>query len=169
MATSEDRPIIIANTLFFKKILEEKGFSISHRFENVASSADVYVYFENPSTSNKKVNIAIIEVVSLAQVWIDIYRNVTVSSHGTSITPMNLNLGSTENSVVTVEYGGSYSFGDPTLNTVCPGGSKQNAVGGTTEVGETLIVPSGYNILVKITNKSTASTDLSVRILWWEE
>lgn len=31
------------------------------------------------------------------------------------------------------------------------------------------VIPEGFNFLVKVTNKSAAAADLSIRILWWEE
>mgnify|MGYP000651507505 CR=1 FL=1 len=160
---------VIVNQRFFYKIYEGYGFSISHRFESVSSDASVDIYFENPSGSGRTVYIVMIEVVSFAQAHIDIYRNSTVTSSGTSITPVNLNFSSTITSVANVEYGGTYTLGTLTLNTVCPGGRAIRAVGGASEVGETVIIPPGYNFLIRVTNKSTSSADLSIRIIWWEE
>jgi len=54
-------------------------------------------------------------------------------------------------------------------NSVCPGGSRVQATGGAAEVGETVVIPESFNFLVKVTNKSASATDLSIRILWWEE
>ena len=160
----------VVKTELRQKIIEGKAFSVSHRFENVASDAYVDLLFSNPSGSGKSANLVVIEVITFAQSHVDVYRGVTVTSTGTSITPLNLNLGSANESVVDVEYGGTYSpTGDPALNTVCPGGNRVRAVGGAVEVGETAIIPENYNILVRVTNKSDSSTDLSIRILWWEE
>ena len=163
-----DRTIIVQPRLFYK-IYEGKAYSVSHRYEGVASDAYVDMYFENPSGSGKKVYVAIIEVVTFAQAWVDIYRNVSVTSEGTQLTPVNLNLGSNNQSVAKVMYGGTYSVGTPALNTVCPGGSLIRAIGGATEVGETAIIPEGKNILVRVTNKSGSASDLSIRIIWWED
>jgi len=151
------------------KIEEGYAFSASRRFEGVGSGVAVDVFFENPSGSGKKANIVIIEVVSMAQAHVDIYRGNGVASPGTAITPVNLNLGSTNTSVVNVRYGGTYMLGDLALSTVCPGGSRLRAVGGAVEVGETVLVPEDRNLLVRVTNASASDTDLSVRIIWWEE
>jgi len=159
----------IFNPRFFYKIYEGYGFSVSHRFEGVASGASVDLYFENPSGSKRQVFIVVVEIVSLAQAYIDIYRGNTVTAPGTALTPVNLNFEKNIPSVVNVEYGGTYTTGTLTLNTVCPGGSKKEAVGGNAEVGETVIIPEGFNFLVRVTNQSASATDLSIRILWWEE
>jgi hypothetical protein len=159
---------LIINPRFFYKIYEGYGFSISNRFENVASDASVNIYFENPAGSGREVFIIVIDVISFAQAWIDVYRDVTPSG-GTAITPVNLNFGSAITSVATVKYGVTYSGGTLVHSTVCPGGSKVQATGGAAEVGETVVIPEGFNFLVKVTNKSTGATDLSIRIVWWEE
>jgi len=160
---------LIVNPGFFYKIYEGKGFSISHRFVSVASDASADVYFGNPSGSGRTAYIVAVEVVSLAQAWVDIYRGVTVSTPGSSITPVNLNLSSENTSVAKVEHGGEYSGGELVHSTVCLGGSHIRAIGGATEVGESVVIPEDNNFLVKVTNKSASSTDLSIRIIWWEE
>jgi len=159
----------IVNPRFFYKIYEGYGFSISHRFEGVGADSSVDLYFENPSDSGRQVFVVVVEIVSLAQAWIDVYRENTVTVSGTALTPVNLNFEKTISSVVNVEYGGTYELGTLTLNTICPGGSKKEAVGGNAEVGETVVIPPGFNFLVRVTNKSASATDLSIRILWWEE
>ena len=160
---------LLINPRFFKKIYEGYGFSVSRRFEGVASDASIDLYFENPSGSGRHVFLVSVEIVSLAQAWIDIYRGNTVTAHGTALTPVNLNFEKDIPSVANVEYGGTYTTGTLTLNTVCPGGSKKEAVGGKAEVGETAIIPPNFNFLIRVTNKSASATDLSIRILWWEE
>jgi hypothetical protein len=158
----------IFNPRFFYKIYEGYGFAVSHRFESVSSDASVNIYFENPSGSGREVFIIVVEVVSFAQAWIDVYRGVTPSG-GTPITPVNLNFAKAIGSIASVKYGVTYTGGAPVHNSVCPGGSRVQATGGAAEVGETVVVPEGFNFLVKVTNKSAAAADLSIRILWWEE
>jgi hypothetical protein len=72
-------------------------------------------------------------------------------------------------SIANVKYGVTYTGGTLAHNTVLPGGSKVHATGGIAEVGETVVIPPGFKLLVKITNKSASPADLSVRIIWWEE
>jgi len=85
------------------------------------------------------------------------------------LTPVNLNFEKNIPSIVNAEYGGTYGLGTLTLDDLCPGGSKKQAVGGMAEVGETAVIPEGFNFLVRVTNKSASDTDLAIRILWWEE
>jgi len=160
---------VMVNPRFFKEIFNGNAYSVSHRFPGVASGASVDLYFENPSGSGVTVYIIVIEVISFAQAWIDIYHGNTVSSSGTQLTPVNLNLGSNNTSRVRVEYDGTYSPGTLAVNTVCPGGSLIRAVGGVVEVGETIIIPENNNILVRVTNQSGSAADLSIRIIWWEQ
>jgi len=159
----------IVNPRFFYKIHEGYGFSISHRFTGVASGGSVDLFFENPAGSGRTVYVVAVEVASLAQAWVDVYRDNKVASSGTKLTPLNLNLGKPISSVVNAEHGGTYTLGALAHSTVCPGGSLVRAVGYVVEVGETVIIPEGYNILVRATNQSASSTDLSIRIIWWEE
>jgi hypothetical protein len=158
----------IFNPRFFYKTYEGYGFAISHRFESVASDASINLYFENPSGSGKKVFVVVIDVISFAQAWVDVYRGVTPSG-GTAITPVNLNFSKAISSIANVKHGVTYSGGTLVHNSVCPGGSKVQATGGVAEVGETVVIPEGFNFLVKVTNKSTGATDLSIRVVWWEE
>jgi len=159
----------IFNPRFFYKIHEGYGFGVSRRFEGVGADAYVDLYFENPSGSGREVFIIVIEVVSFAQAYVDIYKDNTKTAAGTPLTPVNLNFEKSVNSVVNVEYGGSYTLGSLVSNTVCPGGSRIRATGGATEVGECIIIPPDFNFLVRVTNKSASATDLSIRIIWWEE
>lgn len=44
----------IMNPRFFYKIYEGRAFSISRRFENIASDNSINLYFQNPSGSGMK-------------------------------------------------------------------------------------------------------------------
>ena len=159
----------IMNPRFEYMVYEGIGFSVSQRFEGVADDASVDVYFENPVGSGKKVYIIEIEVISLGQAYIDIYRGNTVTASGTAITPVNLNFEKATVSVCNVEHSGTYATGTLTLSAVCPGGSKKQACGGQASVGEVVVMPEGFNFLIRVTNKSGGNTDMSIRLLWWEE
>ncbi len=160
---------LVVNPRFSKKILDGYGFTASHRFTGVASGSSVDMLFENPSSSGRTVFILSIEVTALAECHIDIYRGNTVSSPGTPVTPSNLNLGSSISSVAHVEYGGSYTYGVKAKETVCPGGSKKEAIGGHAEIGENAVIPPGCNFIVHVTNASASTTDIAIEMLWWEE
>jgi len=160
---------VITNWRFFYKIYQGYGFSISHRFEGIADGSSVDVYFENPSDSGRDVFLIAIEIIAFGQCYVDIYRGNTVTVAGTPITPVNVNFEKTISSVANVEYGGTYTLGTLTLQTICPGGSRVRAVGGAAEVGETVVIPENFNFLVRVTNESGAATDISIRVVWWEE
>jgi len=164
---------IIITPRYFYKIYTGYAFSVSKRFTSVAADGVVEMYFENPSNSGRDIYVAIIECVSFAQGWIDVYRNVNITSSGTSLTPINLNFKSTNLSVVNVEYGGTYDISGAQLvhETVVSGGNRIQAIGGASEIGESVIIPSngGENFLVRFINKSGSAADMSIRALWWEE
>jgi len=160
---------VLTNQRFFKKIEDGSAFSVSNRFEAVAADGTISMYFENPSTSSKKVYVLVVQVVSMAEFWIDIYRDNTITTNGTPIDPVNLNFGSDNESVAYVEYGGVYTTGNRVHNSVSPGGTRIRAIGAAMEVGECVLIPPGNNFLVIATNKSASSEDMSIRIIWWEE
>jgi len=159
----------IVYPLFFLKIYEGKAFSISHRFEGVASDSSVDLFFENPSGSNKNVFIMAIEVASSGLFWVDIFRGNSITTSGTSLSPVNLNTSSNNSSVVSAEYGGTYATGTLVHNTVAPGGTLVRAIGSIAEVGESIVLTPGNNLLIRGTNKAGASADMSIRVIWWEE
>lgn len=158
----------ITNWRFFYKIYEGYGFAVSHRFEGVASGSTANLYFENPSGSGMEVFIITIDIVSTGQSWVDVYRGISYTG-GTSITPVNLNFSNGKSSVCTVKHTITRTDGTLVHSTVVPGGSKQNAVGGVAEVGETVVIPEGFNFSVEVTNKSDSAEDISIRVVWWEE
>jgi hypothetical protein len=160
---------ILTNSRFLKKIYDGYGFSVSHRFESIVTDSIAEVYFENPAGSSRDIYIVIVEVISTGQGWCDVFRDNTVTAAGTAMTPINLNLGSSVTSIVSTEYGGTYTAGTQVHNTVVPGGSAIRAIGGATEIGESVIIPENNNILVRVTNKSTSAEDISIRIIWWED
>jgi len=164
----DDGTVIIYSRLF-NKILEGKAFSVSHRFEGISADASADIFFENPSGSTKNIFIVAVEVGGFGAGWVDIYRDNTVSSSGTQLTPTNLNLSSTNSSVANVEYGGTYTVGTLAHQTVLPGGTLVRSLGSIAEVGENVVLPPNNNFLVRITNKSGTTNDYSIRIIWWEE
>jgi len=160
---------LIVNPRFLKKILDGVAFSASNRFEGVANDASIDLLFENPSDSGKKVFLITAEVISFGRGYIDVYRDSGVTVSGTAVEPVNLNFESANESVCNVEYGGTYDLGASVHRTVIPGGSKVRAIGFAVEVGESVIIPENHNLLLRFTNKSGAATDMSIRLIWWEE
>ena len=154
---------------FEERIEQGLAFSVSKRFENVASDTVVEILFSNPNGSGKTVYIVAIEIIATGQGFVDIYRDVTIETAGIQLNVMNLNLGSTNVSSCVIETGGTYTNGTLAHQTVVYGGTKVNAVGSLAEVGERIIIPEGRNFMIQFVNKAQTSIDLSIRILWWED
>ena len=151
------------------RIEQGRAFSASKRFDSVADGSIIQVVFSNPTGSGKVVYIVAIEIIATGQGAIDIYRDVSIDSHGTEIPIMNLDLGSNNPSVCEVEYGGTYSDGELAHQTVVHGGIRSNAVGSFAEVGERVKIPEGHNIMVQFENRAGTDADVSIRFLWWED
>lgn len=143
-----------------------KAFSVSKRFPNEVSGNVVYLWFG----SNATTHMSIVECISTGQAWVDIYEGAVVTA-GTPVTPQNLNLGSTNVSSATVVTGGTLDLTNATLvhETVVPGGTSVRAIGFATEVGEDVIIPSGKDIMIQMTNQAGTAADMSIRMIWWEE
>jgi|Deesub1362A_J573_1020465.scaffolds.fasta_scaffold00652_18 hypothetical protein len=162
----------IFNQRLLKKISDGYGFMASKRFTAVASGSTAEMYFENPSGSGRNIYVILIRCVSEAQGTVDIYTGVSVSSSGTTITPVNLNLGSTNTSIANVEHSGTYDITGATLfqETVAPGGTGVHATGDIAEVGESVIMPpNDTDLLIIYTNESGSAANMSIRIIWWED
>jgi len=154
--------------VFLSKIEAGYGFVVSHRFEGISSGSVIEIFAENPSDSGRVVYVIAAEVVSSGYAYIDIYRNNTLVSSGTQLTPANLNFASAITSPCIINYGGTYTAGMLVHSTLNVGGSKNFAVGGLAEVGESVVIPPGGNILLRVTNKADTTADISVRFLWFE-
>jgi len=155
---------------FYNKVKEGYAFSGSKRFTSIAADANFTVLFENPVDSGKTAAILSIAVTGFVQCYVDIYENITVTSYGTPITIRNLNLNSTNTNICKIYYGGTYDLTNAIKvhETLVPGGSKQFAIGSSSEVGEAVIIPPGKSILLVVTNKSASASDFSIQILWSE-
>jgi len=155
---------------FYNKVKEGYAFSGSKRFTSISADANVSILFENPTGSGRDACILSVAVTGLVQCYVDIYEEVTVTTYGNNITIRNLNLESTNTNTCNAYYGGTYNISgaEKVHETVVPGGSKQFAIGGLSEVGETVIIPPGHNILIVIINKGASASDFSIQILWSE-
>ena len=152
-----------------RRIYEGKAFIAGKRFEAVADGSSIQILFNNPSNSNVKAKIILIEIVTGGKFYVDVARDVTISASGTAIPVMNLNFGSTNTPSCNVEYGGTYTGGTTTLTSMVPGGTLVRAVGDIASFGESMLIPEGHNKLFTVTNQSGATEDFSIKFLWWEE
>jgi len=157
---------LIAYTEMARKIEEGKAFSASNRL-TIAAGESKDILIEN--RSGKNIKIVVVEITTLSNINIDIYDNVHVDSHGNAWVIRNLNLASTYIPDVVIEDSGSYSGGEPVGNKLGYGGSPSRAIGSASEVGETVVIPDGNNIMIRITNTESQSTTVSVVILFYED
>jgi len=111
----------------------------------------------------------LVEIKGLAQGFVDIYKNVRLVSHGTSLSISNLNLGCTNSSVAYAEYNVEWEGGEKIPDDILPGGQRIRAIGGAVELGESVILPESSNLVIVITNKSGQASSFSIRAIWWED
>ena len=157
---------LVTYTEMAKKIEEGKAFSASNRL-TIAAGESKDILIEN--RSGKNIKIVVVEITTLSNINIDIYDNVHVDSHGNTWTIRNLNLASSYIPNVIIEDSGSYSGGELVGNKLGYGGAPAKAIGSASEVGETVVIPDGNNIMIRITNTESQSTTVSVVILFYED
>jgi len=154
---------------FYKKISEGYGFATSKRFDSLGAGETISFFFQNPSNSGRIGNIIDVEVVGGAELGVDVYKNNTLNSGGTTLDVLNLRPSSTIQNSLIVEYGGNYTKGALIYNMVVPGGSKQFAIGGAVSLGEAIILDPGVNFLLDMINKSASDCSASAKVIWWED
>jgi len=160
------RDVFTVKTELEKKVDEGKAWSSSKRFTLDAGSSKQVVLINN---SGKNIKVVAVEVSSEGNADLDIYSDVTVEAHGDVWVISNLNLASDYMIDVRIEDGGTYSGGTKRHETIAYGGAKQFAVGSLSEIGEGVILPSGRNIMVVVTNTTTQSIKISLRFLFYEK
>jgi len=141
----------------------------SHVFAQIQPGGSADLLLSNPRGTKVVCHVALLEVVPTGIASVSAYTNVTVTAVGTQVPALNLNLSSTLTPVLIVEYGGTYTAGDPVLRTVAPAGAPYRVVGSLADVGENLVMPEDTRILVRTSNTSQYAIDAAVRVLWWEE
>ena len=165
-----DDGTVIVDQRQLKKVYDGYKFMAGHRFTGVAADAEVNIVLIVPSGSNRRVFFLAFEVSSFAQAHIDVYFDVSFSG-GTALKTVNLRRSKEGpiSPVAQVFHSVSYTPSEYKVPLVHSGGTKQFATGGLSELGGAAILDPGNNALIAITNKSTSSQDISIRIIWWEE
>jgi len=156
--------------LFLNYIDMSIGYSASYRTD-LSSGSSLDVLFNNPEGSGVEAYIITVECGGFVQGLIDIFEDVTIVSNGTPVYIRSLNFAADNSPNCVVEANGTYdtSGARKVHETVLPGGVKIMAVGSIAEVGESVIIPEGRNLLIRITNNSNSSSTYSIRFLWWEK
>lgn len=136
----------IFNPRFFYKVYEGYGFVASKSFKSVGSGAYKQILFRNPAGSGRQINIVLVEVVGLAELYAEIYVGNTITTVGTTVTPLNLRPSTGIASGAQIAYDGTYTLGSLIYDMVCPGGSRNFAVGGALALGEAGLFPKESEI-----------------------
>ena len=160
---------LIYMTRLYNKIWQGYGFAGYYIYSDVG--ADEYANFLliNPENSGRIINLVITEVGTLARARMYSYKNVENISGGTSINIINLNFGSNITSIAQLLANPTYTGGTALVSKVIGGGYSVRAIGTVSEFGEAIIIPPGYNLLIRVQNKNTSASDISIGAIWWEE
>ncbi|MHC1610559.1 MAG: hypothetical protein ACXQTW_03000, partial [Candidatus Methanospirareceae archaeon] len=140
--------------ILYKLVCEGYGYTASEIENGLASGSNITFYISNPSSNTCRISIYGIEVVSTGWGEIKLYKNPTVTSSGTTITPVNLNLSSTRPSNVTIGENYAFDLSSSLLirGSVIPGGEKKDAIGSFSQVGEHLVLMPGDSVGIVYTN-----------------
>ena len=127
---------------------------------SVPGGQNLLLQAANPPGSGKTMYVSrIFGSSSASNVTMSLYRNGTFT--GTAVTPVNLNFGSANTSVMTAQGTTGSLGGGPTLlmSILLP------EMPFTLDVGGSIIVPPGSALTVLI---GTGSTNATAQIQWWE-
>jgi len=156
--------------LVSKLVCDGYGFSASEIENGLSSGSNVTFYINNPSSNSCRISVYGIEVTSTGWGEVRLYKNPTVTSSGTTVTPVNLNLSSTRTS--NVIFGKNYVFdlssSELIRESITPGGEKKEAIGSFSQVGEHLVLMPGDSVGIVYTNTGASSEDVSVVVYWVE-
>ncbi|MEM3145640.1 MAG: hypothetical protein QW332_06615 [Thermoproteota archaeon] len=144
------------------------GFHLFERYENIANNEIETLYLQNPSNSTRLIYIVGIEISTLAQLFIDVYRNPTITDMGSEIYTLNLRYGHQNTSCLVARKSVSFQSTTPSAKMLIGGGGKTSAIGSFASIGESIIIPPDNALLIQFLNNSGASTSFSVRVLWFE-
>lgn len=150
---------------------EEEGitFGTSVR-QAVANDGTLNMLLFNPGDSGKSLCWVVLECASEGKSYLDLYGQVVTNVTGTALFQTNKHAGSSTTSVARTEYNGSYVFSSANLmhETLIPGGTGPQSLGGGSADAEVAIGDPGKNVLVQLTNKGGAEKDMSIRIVWMD-
>ncbi|MEM2261256.1 MAG: hypothetical protein QXK24_02265 [Ignisphaera sp.] len=144
------------------------GFHLFERYENIANNGTETLYLQNPSNSTRLIYVVGIEISTLAQLFIDAYRNPTITNMGSEVNTLNLRFGHENTSSLIARKSVSFQSATPSAKMLVSGGGKTNAIGSFASIGEGMILPPDNALLIQFLNNSGSSTSFSVRVLWFE-
>jgi len=142
--------------------LEGDRFVAGRVFEDVGSNRTVNIVLENPTDGNPEPLHAAIDppvTGSVGLTDIDLIRNVTVDSTGTSHTPRNIRTGEPDNAEMTVQTEATISGGTELSDTFIGGQSRGSDMVNVEQKLIPLIVEPGDNIALTATNSDRVTKD----------
>lgn len=137
---------------------EGEGFMASHRFEDVADSGTVRLFFDNVSGPADVFNLFL---TPGGDARLTVKKNVSVDSSGSAATQANKRSNVSDTGGVDVLFGGSYSGGSVVLESFLSGGEKKTSAGAAAGI-PSFVVDEGDNFLIEVTNVSGGINDFSV-------
>ena len=167
--SSNKQPLISVTPAVHSSILGQY-YLISTGSQSVTGQGHILALQINiPANINKTVFIDKITGGSISHTTIDVLYNASFAAPGTSILPVNVNLGSSNTSLVTGKF---FTGADPSV-----GGTIIKCIiqtGGSLiiEYDGRLIIPSSTSnqtILIRLINTSNQTNNLSINLGYWEE
>lgn len=142
-----------------------KSYGVSHIFTGVLNGASGDLLISAPADFNLSIRF---EFDAGGNAESLVFEEPTVSANGTEITPRNRNRTFPDASGVQVFH--SPTVTDPgleLLDTFVPGGTGGNAAGGDDST-RVFVLAAGKSYLVRLTNRSGTTGDLSISVIWSE-
>ena len=149
-----------------QRVEDGNMFSTSKIFEAVADNGTATVFID-PGTTVLGLEY---ETSCGGDTFVRFRENVTMSSNGTALTSCNHNRNSANVIDGTVYHTPTYSDGGTIKDEFfIPGGEKNFATGGGGGIDNKYILDVDYDYSIDIVNKSGGASDVSVRILLYED
>lgn len=154
-------------------LLTAKGLVnvVSARFTGVSQGSTVSMYVENPVSNGETVFIPLSIINTQGLVDVDLTENVTEDTQGDDATINNLTIGEQVESDIIARTGGDYSGGTLHTEDIVPGTAGGGPVGPSgSALGSIsgLTINEGNNIFFEMTNRSTSSIRLSLKLITTE-
>ena len=145
------------------------AYVIGERFTLADASTKEFL-LSNPSGSGVKTHIPSTRVSAGGQNLVDVNYNSTVDTSGDTVTPKNVVIDGSNDSVTDVEVDGSYTVNDDDpFEVFNAGGSATPSRIGSPGQTDTFDVEAGNNIHFVIENDSGSEVLFSFFLLFWEE
>lgn len=135
---------------------------------DLASDAAGRMFIDNASENDCQAKIKTFVLGSETLTDIDCTKNVTVDSNGTSKTPQNTEIGSSNTSEIEISTGGSYSGGTTFFSGVIYPNTRGAVAGTLSSEHEDLIITPGTNLLIEATNKGSSTSRVTLELTFSE-